>query len=448
MPTEIIMPKVDMVMETGTFVEWLKKEGQQVQKGEPLFIILTDKATIECEAPATGILGGINASPDDVIPVTNVIGYILSPGESLPLNVVPTRTLGIVEEFAQNTNHKQAPVMVASKATVEKSGADQQLLRATPLARTVARELGLDLSMINGKGPRGRVYKSDVLAAVEAAKSIPVAVPLKAATVDTIVPSLDLPAEETAKSNPLNSFPVVSASSIALPNARERERIPVKGIRSIVARRLAYSASTVPHIFLSINVDMSEIVRMKQLVSPSMEARLNIRLSYTAIIAYVIARLLPNHPYMNSSWVDSEIILWQDVNLGIATALEDNLVVPVVRNAQQLSLEEMVKEMSRLLEGARGHKLAPSELSGSTFTISNLGMYGIEDFTTIINPPEAAILAVAKMVNTPVVIDNSVTIRPIIHFTLGTDHRINDGLRAARFLNGLKDVLENPCLLF
>ena len=246
----------------------------------------------------------------------------------------------------------------------------------------------------------------------------------------------------------IQAAPTIEGLAVQLPNANLRERVPLKGARAIIASRLAYSAQTSPHIYLGINVDMTEVVRWRQMVGPKIEQQTQTRLSFTAIIAYVVARLLPNHPFLNSSLVDNEILLWEDVHLGIATALGDDLIVPVVRQADRLSLEETAKEMNRLLEAARGHKLLPAEMSGSTFTITNLGMFGIEDFTAIINPPEAAILAVAKMVDTPVAVDGQVAIRPIIHFTIGTDHRINDGLRAARFLNALKETLENPYLLF
>jgi pyruvate dehydrogenase E2 component (dihydrolipoamide acetyltransferase) len=429
MPTEIIMPKVDMVMETGTFVEWLKKEGQEVKKGEALFVIMTDKAAIECESPASGVLAGVSARPDDVIPVTNVIGYILSPGEASPIPAADRPSLLPVASQEASQTVTASP----SKTGIPISAAEgsEQLLRATPLARQVARELGVELSAIKGSGPRGRIYKSDVLAAREkAAKSITQAPP---GFTQTVAPAHPAGGTELA---------------IQLPNAAIRERVPVKGARAVIARRMAYSAATAPHIYLGINVDMTEVIRWRQKAGPKIEERLNLRLSYTAILAYVVAHVLPGHPYLNSSLADNEIILWEDVHLGIATALGEDLIVPVIRQAQNLTLEDTVKEMNRLLEAARAQKLLPAEMSGSTFTISNLGMYGVEDFTAIINPPEAAILAVAKMVDTAVAVDGELVIRPIIHFTVGADHRINDGVRAARFLDDLKETLENPYLLF
>jgi pyruvate dehydrogenase E2 component (dihydrolipoamide acetyltransferase) len=418
MATEIIMPKVDMVMETGTFMEWLKDEGQPVAKGEPLFVIMTDKSAIECESPANGILSGIMAAPNDVIPVTQVIGYIAKAGEELPKTLTPAAVEVVLQKKMEPTLN--TPDVVQNVQPIE----GDKLLRATPLARSMARDMGIDLQSVIGSGPRGRIYKADVLEAAEIKQK------RTTGTIDTTLPLM--------VSQPGANI------NIALPNARVRERIPMRGIRSITASRLSYSAQVSPHIYLTISIDMSEMLRWKGKSGPTIEKRLQSKLSLTAMIVFALSRVLTAHPYLNSSLADNEIILWDDVHVGIATALGDDLIVPVVRQAQQLSLEETVKEMNRLFEAARAHKLQPSEMSGSTFTISNLGMFGIEEFTAILNPPEAGILAVGKIVDTPVASAGQVFIQPMMRLTLTTDHRINDGVRAANFLNELKSVLENP----
>ncbi len=237
------------------------------------------------------------------------------------------------------------------------------------------------------------------------------------------------------------------AIQIPLPNARIRERIPMKGIRTVIAQRMGYSWSGIPHIYESVNVNMEEIVRLRERVNQVVQEHTGLKVSYTAILALAVARLLPKHPFLNSSFTGEEVIQWEDVNLGIATSLDDYLIVPVVRSAQERNLEDIVKEMSRLLDAARSKKMEPADMSGSTFTITNLGMFGIESFTAIINPPETAILAVGKMVDTPVVIGGQVVIRPMMNLTIGVDHRVNDGARAAKFLTELKSILENPYLL-
>lgn len=426
MATPIIMPKVDMVMETGTLVEWLKHEGDTVQKGESIFIMLTEKSSIEVESPASGILAGLTAKADDVVPVSAVVGYILKPGESLPTNAAaaPVAPAAAAAEPAAKVETAAAQPVVAAKPAVSAGE-----VRATPLARSLAKELGVDLAVVPGSGPKGRIYRSDLERFVASNKGAAAPTPAVAAK-----------AQKAA--------PVAAAGSISLPNARVKERIPLKGVRTIIAERMSYSFSTTPHIYETVSVDMTEIVRLRERILPVIQEQTGLKVSYTAIMAYIIARELTKFPMLNSSFNGDEIVQWEDVNLGIATSLEDYLIVPVVKESQSKDLKGMVVEMARLLDRARSHKLEPSEMSGSTFTISNLGMFGIEEFTAIINPPEAAILAVGKMMDTPVVVNGKVEVRPMIRLTVGADHRILDGALVARFLSDLKSTMENPYLLF
>ena len=412
MATEVILPKVDMVMETGTFVEWLVQEGAAVRKGEPLFVIQTDKAAIEVEAPESGILASTRARADEVIPVTSVIGYILQPGESLP-------------EAAKETASAPQQVAAAEKAPEPAL----QGLRATPLARSLAQELRLDLAQVPGSGPRGRIYRADVERFLAAAPPPVNADPL---TVDQRVPEV----EELPQAIPQ-----------PLPGTRERRREPLKGARAITAQRLAHSAQTIPHIHISLDVDMREAARLRKKVNPVAAQGQGRGISYTAILAYAVARILEQHPTLNSSLQGEEIVYWADIDLGIATDLGNGLVVPVVRAAQKKSLTQIADEIAALAEKARARKLLPAEMSGSTFTISNLGMKGAVSFTAIINPPETAILAVGKIVETPVAKGRKMVIRPMLNLTLAVDHRVTDGAQAVAFLNDLKAALENPYLL-
>mgnify|MGYP005843909063 CR=1 FL=1 len=422
MATEVIMPKVDMVMDNGTFVEWLKQEGDQVKKGEPLFVVLTDKANIEVEAPASGILAGLTAKPDDVIPVTAVIAYILEPGEALPAG------------DAAKPAPAAAPVIPAEPAAVQTAPppapAASGKVRATPAARHLAMELGIDLACVPGSGPQGRVHKANVLAFAEQQ-------PATRAEVET-------PARPAAIPSP---GAVVPAVEVPLPNIPRREVIPLAGPRKIIADRLTYSAFTAPHITLSLRVDMTEAARLRQRVSPLIEQKTGRKPSFTAIIARAAAAILPRHPYLNASLHGQEIIVWAEVHLGIAASLEDYLIVPVIKAAERKNLEQIVAEMADLIERARAKRLPPVEMSGSTFTISNLGMYGIESFTAIINPPETAILAVGAIVDTPVGVEGQLELRPMMNVTLAADHRVVDGAAAAQFLAELKRTLEDPYLL-
>ena len=426
MATEVIMPKVDMVMETGTFVEWLKKEGDRVEKGEPLFIVLTDKANIEVEASAGGILAGLRAQPNDVIPVTEVIAYLLEPGEALPISA------GAAASSAAAPPVPAAALPAATEEEASKAEAGSDKVRATPAARRVAADLGVDLALVSGRGTRGRIHTADVQAFAEQR-------PLGAAG------QPPAPVVQPAAAPALRFE--VAASTIPLPVARQKQVVPLAGPRKIIAERMAYSAFTAPHITLSLRVDMSEATRLRARVQGPIEQKTGQRLSFTAIVARAAAAVLPLHPFLNASLQDDSIILWEDVHLGIATNLEDYLIVPVIREAQTKSLEQIVSALADLVERARAKRLAPAEMSGSTFTISNLGMFGIESFTAIINPPESAILAVGKIVDTPVSTESGGELRPLMNLTLSADHRVVDGATAAHFLAGLKTTLENPYLL-
>jgi pyruvate dehydrogenase E2 component (dihydrolipoamide acetyltransferase) len=429
MATEVIMPKVDMVMETGTFVEWLKKEGEHVNKGDPLFVIDTDKAAIEMESPADGILSGVRAKLNDVIPVTEIIAYILAPGESLPAKAVPQQVLTIPASPLPEADKTPEPVGTVPHAT--QSGK----VRVTPVARRLAQELRLDLVQIAGRGPRGRIHKADVLDFQKShASAEPVRVP----------DAMPTPIASAPIATPVSARP---PTAVPLPDARQKQVIPLAGARKIIAERMSQSAFTAPHINLSLRVDMTEAIRLRERLLEPLKAQTGQRLSFTAILARAVATVLPRHPYMNASLSDNNIILWDDIHLGIATSVEENLIVPVIREAQCKSLGQIVTTLADLTDRARNRRLTPSEMTGSTFTISNLGMFGIESFTAIINPPEAAILAVGKMVDTPCKTADGFEFRPMIHVTACADHRIVDGAGVARFLEELKSTLENPYLL-
>ena len=419
MATAVIMPKVDMVMETGTFIEWLKQEGDRVEKGAPLFVIMTDKASIEIEAPASGVLAGVKAKPDDVIPVTEVIAHILGPGEELPAAKAPPAAGPV--ETAPVAEPVRASLAAQSEAATPGPGVGR--IRATPVARRLASELGVDLGQVQGRGPRGRIHKADVLAVAEDGVKAPLAagagVPVR----------------------------VRRGLEVPLPSARRKEVIPLAGPRKIIAERMAYSAFTAPHITLALSVDMSEASRLRSRLLDPIEERTGVRLSFTAFLVRAVASTLPRHPYLNASLDGDRVILWEDVHAGVAASIEDRLIVPVIREAQSKDLEKIVAELGDLVERARARRLAPSEMVGSTFTISNLGMFGIESFTAIINPPESAILAVGKIVDRPVKAEGKIELRPTMNLTLSADHRIVDGAEGARFLADLKAVLENPYLL-
>ncbi len=417
MPTEIIMPKVDMVQDTGVFVEWLKKEGERVKQGEPLFVIMSDKAAIEIEAPAEGILAGCSAKKDDVIPVAQTIGYILQEGETLPKpeTIKSPKALSFKEALPADFPFAKEDTTSAVAPTKD----EKTIIRATPLARKTAKEHQIDLSNIKGRGERGRIHQADVLAYLENRSKV----------------------EQTYK-------PDTSAlPPIPIPEARIKNKIPLVGARKIIAERMRLSASQIPHFYESIHVNAGELIRLQKILEPTIQSKHQLKLTYTCVLALAVSRTLMLHPNFNASLVGDEIIQWEDIHIGIATALEDNLVVPVVRNTQTKNLLEITKEINRLTAAAKERKLEPREMSGSTFTISNLGMYGIESFTALINPPEAAILAVGSIHDTPKYESNGWAVQQVMQLILSVDHRINNGAAAAKFLNDLKERLENPYIL-
>lgn len=401
MPVDVIMPKVDMVMETGTIVRWYRNEHEMVTAGEPILEIETDKANIDVEAPASGVLMAISAKPGDVVPVAQRIAQILMPGETLDLlsqsNSPPVPRLA-------ETHQRQLPV-------TERASNGAARVRATPAARAISRQYGLSLAEVTGSGPQGRVHKRDVLA-ILAARQTSLAQTKMAAEQQVATPHV--PADE------------------------EGELIPLSGTRQIVAKRLMAAAS-IPTFTLSVEVDMSAISRLRE--------RVPWRPSVTAIIARAVAPLLLKYPDLNSSMRENGIWRHRAVHLGIAMEINERLLVPVIRHAHRLDLQAIQQAIRDLRERAQDRRLGPADLQGSTFSISNLGMFGVDSFTAIINPPEAAILAVGRTVERPIVRNGASLLCPVCVFTLTADHRVVDGALAARFLTDLRAVLEEPYLL-
>jgi pyruvate dehydrogenase E2 component (dihydrolipoamide acetyltransferase) len=409
MPVDVIMPKVDMVMDAGTVVRWYKGEGEQVTAGEPLFDIETDKATMEVEAPASGTLAQITALDGATVPVATVIARILQPGESLA----------------------QAQPALVSLATAAPRAVSETRprKRATPLARRIAREHGLALAAVSGGGLQGRVRKNDVLQAIAARRVSEQ--PLKNGSAG---PQHHIPA---AAASAALSAPA-SVPDLAGTDSAAGRLVPLVGVRKIIAQRLTLSAG-LPQFVLSMDVNMEAAAQLRE--------RLPYRPSVTALIARVVASLLPRHPSLNASFREDGIWLHAPVHLGIALDSGGDLLVPVIRDAHQRSLGEIATALSELRQRAEARKLTPSELQGSTFSISNLGMFGVDQFSALVNPPEAAILAVGRSTRRPFESNGTIIWGQMLTLTLSADHRVTDGAAAARFLQDVRAVLEEPLLL-
>jgi len=442
MAIEMIMPKVDMDQETGTVVEWLKSNGQQVEEGETILVIETDKIAIDVEAPGTGILDGISANQGDVIPIGTVIAYILAEGEDLPEKPIESATPAL-----------DTPAPVSPAAPAEKE------ISATPVARNMAAAYGVDLAAVGSTGSGGKITKADVQAAVSrAAKPVGprdiYATPAARRTARIEGVNLGL-VQGSGPGNRIQLSDVKSyltskpqADFAASAQIQTGEIIPLIGMRRTIAERLTASYQSIPHIQFTVRVDMTNFIKARNDYNELALKRGDEKVSVTAVLVKLVSMVLTDHPWVNSSLIDEKIILHKDINIGIAVALEKGLIVPVIKNADQKGISLIASETNDLITRAREENLNSADVKGGTFTITNLGPFGVEQFNAIINPPEAGILAVgsttAEVVALP---DGTIAARPIMRLTLSADHRIVDGVVAARFIGDLKTTLENPILM-
>jgi pyruvate dehydrogenase E2 component (dihydrolipoamide acetyltransferase) len=434
MATEVILPKVDMDQATGTISEWRKHNGDAVTEGETILVIETEKVAIDVESPGTGILDGITSIPGEVFPIGTVIGYILAPGEALPEPAAP----------AQTPQEKTLPPVPVGAS-------------ATPVAKKIAAAHGVELVSIQGTGPQGKVTKSDIethlsepsgaapgkVYATPAARRIARERSLELAEVSGSGPGGRIQAADVENYRETD-LPV---SHVTRGDLVEDQVIPLVGMRRTIAERLTMSYQTTPHISLTVRVDMTRFKQARADLNAHAENSEAERVSATAMMVKLMAAVLKRYPRLNSSLEGDNIIEHKDVNVGVAVALEDGLIVPVVHQAEQKSISQIAVETSELVSRARAGQLVPSDVSGGTFTISNLGPFGIEQFTAIINPPQAAILAVGATQDEAIPMGEQIVARPIMRITLCADHRIIDGALAAQCLAELKALLENPILL-
>ncbi len=443
MPTPVIMPKVDMDQEKATIISWEKKEGEAVKQDETILTVETEKVAIDVTSPATGILAGIKFQAGDVVPVATVIAQILKPGEALADQTVVTPPS--IVKAAQVTPISPPPAIP---------------VQASPLALRVAQELGVDIAKVPAQ--KGRVSREDVelyAASLKANQPVSSDFPGKVAATPAarrISEETGVPLETIKGSGPNGRIQAAdvkqSAASPLSPMSsmdRPAEIIPLIGIRAKIALRMQSSFQQAPHIAETVEADISRLEDARVHLNEMAALKGEGKVSLTAILVKLTAWVLEHHPYINSSLIDEKIYLWKEVNIGVATALDDGLIVPVVHGANKLTFGETAEKLNDLSRRAREGKLELGEVQRGTFTISNLGMYGINQFRAIINPPENAILAIGASVRKPIVIDDrdTVVVRPVIAFTLSADHRVIDGVVAARFLADLVKVVEHPEIL-
>lgn len=438
MPTPVIMPKFEMTQETGTILHWLKREGDTVQKGEPILEVETDKVTMEVEAPASGILRGISAESGQVVPIGTSIAFLVQPDEvwlapdgvteptaaakaersTPPANVTPRpKATPVARRIAQEHGVNLESLSLSSDATritkadvrtylEQQSAGGMQAgkIQAVPAARRLARELGVELEVVSGSGPGGRIQSADVRKTASRQKEV-----------------------QTEQ------------------QAAIRRTVPLSVMRRTIARRMTESVQQAPQFATSADVRMLRALEIVEDLNSNNDEQ---RVTLTSLLIKACAWALACHPRINVSYDEEQLIEWAEVNVGVAVAVDEGLVVPVLRNADQKGIRAIAVELDDVAARARSRNLTPDDLQGGTFTISNLGMFGVDRFTAIINPPQSAILAVGRVRKMPVVTkEDQVVVEPQATFTLTADHRALDGAIAARFLATVQRAVEKPGLL-
>lgn len=434
MAKEVFMPKLSSTMEVGTLLQWLKDEGDTVEMGEPLFEIMTDKINIEVESYEEGVLLKKYYEVDDEVPINTVIGYIGETNEKVP-DAPPL----LDDEKDKDSANDSGSSAQEDKTYHAERAENKDKVRATPAARRVAREKGVSLTDVTGSGPKGRIYEEDVERYTKENEIL-------------ISPLAQRMAEEN--NIDLNDIrgtgfrgkieKVDIENYLSKPKQDEGIRIKMKGLRKVVADKMSHSSQSIPHVTLTSKVDMTQVMEIRKQLLPIVEQQTDLRLSFTEIIIKLTSYTLGKHPTVNASFVDNEIIMNEQINIGLAVAVYNGLIVPSIHQANQKGLSVLTQETKELGTKAREGKLTPDEMEGSTFTISNLGMYAIDGFTPIINPPETAILGVGQISEEPVVINGEIKIRPMMVLSLSFDHRVIDGAPAAAFLTDLKNNFQNP----
>lgn len=441
MPIPIILPKFGFTLETAEIVQWLVKEGDRVRSGDPICEVTTDKVNMEVEATADGVIYRLLYPKGAVVPVTEVICILLQPGEAPPAeqsaaaaaaNIAATplaRRVADAEEIDLASVTGSGPNGRIMRRDVEQAREGSGKVRATPAARRTARELGVDLVAVAGRGPQGRIQAPDVQAAQQAAQQAA----LQAAQQAVAVRPAPIPAP-VAPQRPIAARP-------AGPDAPRVMRL--EGMRRTIAARLQKSFQTAPHIFFDAVIDMSAIESLRVRVKNRNE-----KLSVTAILVKAVAVTLKKNPELNATIDHEDVSYWPTMNIGLAVALDDGLIVPVIKHVERLGLSDIQVTTDDLIIRARANALKLEDVSDGTFSISNLGMFGVDRFTAIINPPQVAILAVGRTVNQFVPdTEGRPVLKPMMQVTLSADHRVVDGAHAAHFMADLRDALEDPALL-
>ncbi len=393
MAIQVLMPKIGLTMTEGKIVEWKKREGERVEKGEILFVFETEKVAFEVEAPQSGFLAKILAQVDEIVPIGGVVGLLIEKeGEEVEVAVAAKKPEAIPGDIGKR-------VLEVRTERVEK-------IRATPMAKKIAKERGLDLKTVSGSGMGGRIKMKDVESAPDRKSFEPV-------------------------------FPPIA----------EGKLVKLSGMRRIIAQKMLASKIETAQTYMTISVDTTKILESRERLAPVIKKMTGVHLTLTDILMKITSSAISLHPIINTRWTPDGIIWFDAIHMGMAMALEEGLIVPVIWDIGKKSLSETAEARTVLIEKGKKGKLTPDEMKGSTFTLSSLGMFGVEEFTANINQPESAILAVGAILDKPVVINKEVVVRPMMKLTLSYDHRVIDGAKAAQFMKTLRELVEEPILI-
>ena len=480
------LPALGNSMEEGTITQWFKAEGDSVAKGEALYEVMTDKVNMEVESPEAGVLRKILAPVDATVPVNNPVailgtadedisallgGEALPAAEPLPAHEFASLPAPAHKASAAGTAEREGVVQEGSASLPSSSlrfggstcvmgegGSSDNHVFASPRARRYADEYGVDIAQLagHGTGIEGRLVEADVVAFYSEQQAQKKAAPRVSPLAQRVADANGVPVETVTGTGHGGKVMQDDIKRIATPApvpaapaATGSTVVTLRGMRKMVADAVARSAATAPHVTLTIPVDMSEATRFRQQILPAIEKSHGVRVSFTDIIAKAAARALADHPYLNSTFAGNDITLHKSVHMGIAVSLgTDGLIVPVIKDAQALSLGEFSKALKTLAAKAKSNSLATNEVTGGTFSITNLGTFGVTQFNPIINPPQTAILGVCAITDTIVAVSGQPVVRPIMNLCLSFDHSVTDGAPAAAFLAQLKETLEQPYLMF
>ncbi len=472
---EVIMPKLGLTMESGKIEKWHKKEGDKVGEGDVLFEVMTDKVSLEVESYNSGILRKILKGEGDEVPVTEVVAYIGEKDEKIPdePSQAPAVDAGTdaSETAAASVDEKSTIIAepsvdtIAATSTVKHPEAADGRIKISPLARKIAGEKNIDINTVKGSGPRGRIVKEDIekiIADVEKAgtsrERIKIS-PLARKTAGEM--GINWKTERISGSGPggriikediiaynKSGAKSVPAGAVVSGSMRIRSTVKLEGIRKVIAQRMSLSKSTIPHIVLNAKADATNLIQFREQLKEGVLKKHEVKITFTDLILKATALALRDNININSSLQGDEYIIYEDVNVGMAISIEEGLIVPTLFSCDNLEIVDIARERIDLIGKARNSKLTLEEIQGGTFTVTNLGMFGVRNFSAIINPPQAAILAVGEIYEEPAIINGGkIGIKSFMDLSVSCDHRVIDGAVGARFLKNIVELIENPAML-